>query len=120
MKGLTLLLLALPLAACGPVIYQRADTTKWEFAVDQASCWDYAEQQPPAVVSGGIVAGLGDGAKQANLYKARKDIRSCMVAKGYTVERGSPFGPGTPLRGSLLPVQSSMSSATSSSENAQP
>ena len=77
MKTLALLVLALPLAACSPAIYQRANTTEWQFATDQAACQDYVKAEPKSVGFGEnhVLGGNPPGAL----------MRNCMEAKGYTV-----------------------------------
>lgn len=77
MKKLALLLLVLPLTACGSAIYQRANTTQWEFATDQAACHDYAKAQPQAISmnNNNVLGGTSPKAQ----------MRSCLEAKGYTL-----------------------------------
>ena len=89
MRQLALLLLALPLAACGPDIYQRAGTSPYQFAVDQTSCQDYAREQPPAVMQSGSKYSGPEGAVVANRRKAQNDFRSCMESKGYAYRRAT-------------------------------
>jgi len=77
MKLLILLSLTVPLAACGPTIYQRPNTTNYQFASDQADCQDYVGALPKSVSSGGNHV-LGFTPPEAQM-------RTCMKAKGYTL-----------------------------------
>ena len=89
MRQLALLLLALPLTACAPDIYQRAGTSQYQFAVDQTSCQDYAREQPPAIMQSGSKYSGPEGALVANRRKAQNDFRSCMESKGYAYQKGT-------------------------------
>jgi len=77
MKKLALLFLVLPAAACAPATYQRANTTQWEFGVDQAACENYAKAQPLAVDTNNshVLGGTS----------TRAEMRNCMVARGYKI-----------------------------------
>jgi hypothetical protein len=77
MKLLILLSLAVPLAACGPAVYQRSNTTSYQFASDQADCHDYVGGLPKSVSAGNNNV-LGFTPPEAQM-------RSCMKAKGYTL-----------------------------------
>jgi len=83
------LLLALPLAACGPAIYQKAGTSQYQFAVDQTACRDYAREQPPAIAQSGSKYSGPEGAVVANRRKAQNDFRTCMESKGYAYRSGT-------------------------------
>jgi hypothetical protein len=82
MKKLALLLLVLPLAACGYDTFQKPGATESQFAWDQTICQNYAIEQPPAV----ILSGSRTEDKDTNVAKEQKDFRSCMVGKGYSFE----------------------------------
>jgi len=81
------LILAAALSACGHDVYSRADTTDTQYIADENACFAEAEKQPPAV------AGYAEGGLQQNIAKERKDIRACMIARGYKLEPKWPLGP---------------------------
>ena len=81
MKRLILPLLALPLAACGPAIYQRANTTERQFAADQSDCHDYVASLPKSVSYGDNNV-LGSTSPDTQM-------RNCMQAKGYALRHRS-------------------------------
>lgn len=80
------LIVVTAIAGCGHDVYRRANTTDTQYIQDENSCMSYAEAQPPAVT------GPAPGAYQSNIEKQRNDIRSCMVARGYTLDPKWPFG----------------------------
>jgi hypothetical protein len=82
MKKLSLLLLALPLAACAQDVFDRPNTTQAEFNRDQAACKSYADARPPAVVT---ETSLGPDVVP-NIAKRQKDMDGCLEAKGYALE----------------------------------
>jgi hypothetical protein len=86
-RVITMLIMATALAGCGHDVYQRTNTTQAQYIQDENSCFNYAEKQPPAVV------GYTDHGYSMNIEKERNDIRSCMIARGYTLEPKWPFGP---------------------------
>ncbi|MGZ5922845.1 MAG: hypothetical protein ACXWLT_13860 [Rhizomicrobium sp.] len=86
---MTALVAVIALAGCGHDVYQRANTTDTQYIQDENACFNYAEEQPLAAVGGSA----HDQAYSMNIEKERKDIRSCMVARGYTLEPKWPFGP---------------------------
>lgn len=79
-----ILAIAALLVGCGPDIYQKTATSQDQFDRDQASCQKYATEQPPAEVTEESVPPAP--VTLANTAKVQADIRSCMVAKGYTLE----------------------------------
>ena len=83
----SLLIAATALAGCGHDVYRRANTTDTQYIRDENACSNYAEAQPPAVV------GYTDQGYSLNIEKQRRDIRACMVARGYTLDPKWPFGP---------------------------
>jgi hypothetical protein len=81
-----ILIMAIPLAGCGHDVYQRADTSQAQYIQDENDCFASAEQQPPAA------KGYVQGGYSLNVEKKRNEIRSCMEARGYTLEPKWPFG----------------------------
>lgn len=84
--AMALLLAATALSGCGHDVYARGGTTDTQYIQDENACFAYADKQPYAAIG-------GEGAHSANVAKERKDIRACMVAKGYTLKPKWPFGP---------------------------
>lgn len=84
--SMIILISATAVAGCGHDVYQRDNTTDTQYIQDENACFAYADQQPPAAV------GYVNGGYQMNLEKKRNEIRSCMVAKGYTLEPKWPRG----------------------------
>src|SRR5579862_7432589 len=74
------------LAGCGHDVYRRPNTTDTQYIQDENACYDFAEKQPYAALG-------GDHAYSQNIAKERKDIRSCMIARGYTLDPKWPLGP---------------------------
>ena len=85
--AIILAVLVLALSGCGHDVYKRADTTDTQYIQDENACFAQADQQLPAAV------GYVNGGYQMNIEKKRNDIRSCMIAKGYTLEPKWPLGP---------------------------
>jgi hypothetical protein len=85
-REVILVVVAIPLAGCGHDVYQRTGTSQAQYIQDENACFAYADQQPPAAV------GYVQGGFSLNVEKKRNEIRSCMVAKGYTLEPKWPFG----------------------------
>ena len=86
-RGIATLLTATALSGCGHDVYRRADTTDTQYIADENACFAEAENERPAVT------GYAEGGLQQNIAKERKDIRACMIARGYTLEPKWPFGP---------------------------
>lgn len=84
-RSMAVLIVATALAGCGHDVYERADTTDTQYIRDENSCFDYADKQPYAALG-------GDHAYEQNIAKERRDIRACMVAKGYVLKPKWPFG----------------------------
>jgi hypothetical protein len=85
-RMMALLIAATALAGCGHDVYRKSDTTQAQYIRDEESCWTYAEAQPVAALG-------GDQAYSLNIAKQRKDIRSCMAARGYALAPKWPLGP---------------------------
>ena len=85
-RSMAMLVVATALAGCGHDVYRRDNTTQAQYIQDEEACWTYADKQPPAALG-------GDYAYSSNIEKERKDIRSCMVARGYILEPKWPAGP---------------------------
>ncbi|HZQ41592.1 MAG TPA: hypothetical protein VFA87_12380 [Rhizomicrobium sp.] len=75
------------LAGCGHDVYEKANTTDTQYVQDENACFTYADQQPFAAIGD-----TPDG-RNLNIEKIRTEIRSCMIAKGYTLAPKWPFGP---------------------------
>lgn len=79
-------IVATALAGCGHDVYARANTTDTQYIQDQNACFAYADKQPYAALG-------GKEAYEQNIAKERRDIRACMVARGYTLKPKWPLGP---------------------------
>ena len=79
------LIVAAALSGCGHDVYERAGTTDTQYIADENACFAYADKQP-------YVALGGEGAYQSNIVRERKDIRACMIARGYALQPKWPFG----------------------------
>jgi len=83
---LAILIAAAALCGCGHDVYERPATTDTQYIQDWNACYAHAESQPYAALG-------GNGAYESNLAKERRDIRACMVARGYTLKPKWPLGP---------------------------
>ena len=86
-RTMVFLIITAALAGCGHDVYERAATTGTQYVRDENACFAYADEGTPAAM-GYVIGGY-----QSNVAKKRNDIRSCMIAKGYTLEPKWPFGP---------------------------
>ena len=86
-RVLAILLAATALSGCGHDVYSRAGTTDTQYITDANACFALADKQTPAVT------GYAEGGLQQNIAKERKDIRACMVARGYSLQPKWPLGP---------------------------
>ncbi|HXR94844.1 MAG TPA: hypothetical protein VN718_03140 [Rhizomicrobium sp.] len=78
---------ATTLAGCGHDVYEKGNTTDTQYIQDENACFAYADQQPPAAI------GYTPDGRSLNVEKERTEIRSCMIAKGYTLAPKWPLGP---------------------------
>jgi hypothetical protein len=85
-RALTILIAVTGLSGCGHDVYRRADTTDTQYIRDENTCFDEAEEQPYAALG-------GEHAYSQNIAKQRKDIRACMMGKGYALQPKWPLGP---------------------------
>lgn len=113
MKGvIAILAAALFLSGCGPDIWDKPDATQADFNQDQGACQMYAmsmpqatsQQLPPTYTAQTTYTGYGAyttvqaqpnpgqgladlGTALGNAARQKQAMRSCMMAKGYTLEK---------------------------------